>query len=91
MKIVDVRAYSVSEPVRHQFVWRKGLPGSGETPLVFAVWARYGQQWRFLTVPAGTPSLTLNPDPSAGPTTHVVIAAVDRCGNESEHVNVAIK
>jgi len=31
MKIVDVRGYSVTEPVHHQFVWRTGLPGSGET------------------------------------------------------------
>jgi uncharacterized lipoprotein YddW (UPF0748 family) len=63
-------------------------PGSGETPLVFAVWARYGDQWRFLTVPAGTPTLTLNPDPTAGPASRVVIKSVDRCGNESEPVDV---
>ncbi len=29
MKIVDVKGYTVETPVRHQFVWRKGLPGSG--------------------------------------------------------------
>jgi len=63
----------------------------GEPPIVFAVWARYGQQWRFLTVPAGAPSLQLNPDPSAGPATAVVITAVDRCGNESDRVNVRIR
>ena len=66
-------------------------PGVGETPLVVAVWARYGERWRFLTVPAGTPSLTLNPDPSAGPDTRVVIAAVDRCCNQIEHVDVQVK
>ena len=63
----------------------------GEPPMVYAVWARYGQQWRFLTVPAGSPSLTLNVDPAAGPATAVVITAVDRCGNESERVNVRIR
>jgi len=31
MKIIDVRGYSVVEPVKHRFVWRQGLPGSGET------------------------------------------------------------
>ncbi|HET8522531.1 MAG TPA: enolase C-terminal domain-like protein [Thermomicrobiales bacterium] len=31
MKIVDVKAYVVEEPVPHQFIWRKGLPGSGVT------------------------------------------------------------
>ena len=30
MKITEVKAYSVKEPVRHQFVWRQGLPGSGK-------------------------------------------------------------
>jgi L-alanine-DL-glutamate epimerase-like enolase superfamily enzyme len=30
VKIVDVRAYSMREPIKHQFVWRAGLPGSGE-------------------------------------------------------------
>jgi uncharacterized lipoprotein YddW (UPF0748 family) len=63
----------------------------GEPPIVFAVWARYGQQWRFLTVPAGAPSLQLNADPTAGPATAVVLTAVDRCGNESERVNVRIR
>lgn len=31
MKVVEVQAYAVEEPVMHQFVWRRGLPGSGET------------------------------------------------------------
>lgn len=31
MKIVDVKAYVVEEPVKHRFVWRAGLPGSGTT------------------------------------------------------------
>ena len=63
----------------------------GEPPIVYAVWARYGQQWRFLTVPAGAPSLQLNPDPAAGPATAVVVTAVDRCGNESDRVDVRIR
>ena len=63
---------------------------AGEPPIVFAVWARYGQQWRFLTVPAGSPSLTLNPDPAVGPASAVVLTAVDRCGNESERVAVRV-
>lgn len=29
MRIVDVRAYTVEQPILHQFVWRRGLPGSG--------------------------------------------------------------
>jgi uncharacterized lipoprotein YddW (UPF0748 family) len=66
-------------------------PSPGETPIVFSVWVRYGQAWRFLTVPAGTPSLTLNPDPATGPASRVVITAVDRCGNESEKVDLRVR
>jgi L-alanine-DL-glutamate epimerase-like enolase superfamily enzyme len=29
MQIIDVRAYTLDEPVAHQFVWRAGIPGSG--------------------------------------------------------------
>lgn len=31
MKIVDVKAYTVEVAVPHPFVWRKGLPGSGDS------------------------------------------------------------
>jgi L-alanine-DL-glutamate epimerase-like enolase superfamily enzyme len=31
MKITDIKAYVVEQPVEHQFVWRAGLPGSGAT------------------------------------------------------------
>ena len=30
MKIVDVQAFVIEEPVPHEFVWRFGLPGSGK-------------------------------------------------------------
>ncbi|HEX2910871.1 MAG TPA: enolase C-terminal domain-like protein [Chloroflexia bacterium] len=30
MKIAEVRAYTVKKAVPHQFVWRQGLPGSGQ-------------------------------------------------------------
>ena len=29
MKITDIRVETAIVPVEHQFVWRKGLPGSG--------------------------------------------------------------
>lgn len=29
MQIVDVKAYAIKEEIKHPFVWRKGLPGSG--------------------------------------------------------------
>jgi L-alanine-DL-glutamate epimerase-like enolase superfamily enzyme len=30
MKITDVKAYAVREKIAHPFIWRKGLPGSGD-------------------------------------------------------------
>ncbi|MEO6434921.1 MAG: family 10 glycosylhydrolase [Tepidisphaeraceae bacterium] len=60
--------------------------GAGEPTARYAVWARYGERWRFVVVPGGAPSLTLNPDASGQPATAVVVTAVDRCGNESERV-----
>jgi uncharacterized lipoprotein YddW (UPF0748 family) len=62
-------------------------PAAGERAAVFAIYARYGPKWHFTTVPAGTPSVTFNPDPTAGPVGAIVISAVDRCGNESPRVN----
>lgn len=31
MKIIDIKAYTITEPVPYRFVWRAGLPGSGTT------------------------------------------------------------
>jgi hypothetical protein len=62
-------------------------PGGGDRYAVYAVYARYGPKWHFTTVPAGTPSITFNPDPTAGNVAAIVISAVDRCGNESQRVN----
>ncbi len=59
-------------------------PGRGEPTALYAIWARYGDNWRFLTVPGGAPSISLNPDLSSNTVSSVVITAVDRCGNECE-------
>jgi hypothetical protein len=62
-------------------------PPAGERIAVYAVYARYGPKWHFTVIPAGSPSITFNPDPAAGPVAAVFISAVDRCGNESSRVN----
>ena len=56
-------------------------PSAGERIAVYAVYARYGPSWRFTVVPAGSPSVSFNPDPAAGPPSAVVVSAVDRCGS----------
>ena len=65
-------------------------PGSGEATALYAVWAQYGGNWRFVVVPGGSPSLTLNPDGSGTPASAVVVSAVDRSGNESNPVRPAM-
>jgi uncharacterized lipoprotein YddW (UPF0748 family) len=66
-------------------------PGAGEPAALYAVWAKYGDNWRFIAVPGGSPSLTLNADRSGQPTSAVVVTAVDRCGNESERVSPELR
>lgn len=63
----------------------------GEPAFVYAVWARYGSQWHFTTVPGGAPDLTLNADQSGALPNAVSVSAVDRCGNESERVSTVVK
>ena len=52
-------------------------PGKGEAAANFAVWRRYGAQWRFAVQPAGTPQIDVTGAEA------VVVSAVDRSGNES--------
>jgi uncharacterized lipoprotein YddW (UPF0748 family) len=47
----------------------------------YALWARTKGEWRFIVVPAASPSLDLDGDSDA-----VVVSAVDRAGNESPRV-----
>ena len=63
-------------------------PAAGERIAVYAVYARYGPRWHFTVVPAGSPSIAFNPDPTAGNIAAVVVSAIDRCGNESSRVTV---
>ena len=66
-------------------------PGQGEATWLYAVYARYGEDWQFTTVPGGSPSLTLNPSATGVPPGAIVVSAVDRCGNESQRVTLPSK
>lgn len=60
---------------------------AGEQPVVWAIYTRYGQTWKFSVEPATKTQLTLPADPRPGsanpPILAVAVSAVDRCGNES--------
>jgi hypothetical protein len=54
-----------------------------------AIWARYGEEWRFNVVPAGRSEVVLTDDNGVAATS-VVVSAVDRLGNESPRVAAAL-
>ncbi len=62
--------------------------GSGKAVAQYAVWSRYGTEWRFVVVPGARTDWALADDASAGPANAVVVSAVDRLGNESARVSV---
>jgi uncharacterized lipoprotein YddW (UPF0748 family) len=62
--------------------------GAGKPVAHYAIWSRYGTEWRFAVAPASRPVLLLADDAAGGAAQAVVISAVDRLGNESERINV---
>ena len=62
--------------------------GSGKPVSHYAIWTRYGAEWRFAVAPASRPVLVLPDDASGAAPQMVVVSAVDRLGNESPRVNV---
>jgi hypothetical protein len=59
----------------------KLAPGKATT--LYAVWSRYGGQWRFAAVPASRAEWDVADDATLGAADLVVVSAVDRLGNES--------
>ncbi|UGQ49324.1 family 10 glycosylhydrolase [Massilia endophytica] len=55
----------------------------------YAVWARYGQEWRFTVAPAARSEIILADDAGV-PAREVVITAVDRLGNESPRASAKL-
>nr|WP_154375914.1 family 10 glycosylhydrolase [Duganella guangzhouensis] len=65
------------------------LSASAGKPVAhYAIWSRYGAEWRFAVAPASRPVLLLADDAAGGAAQLVVVSAVDRLGNESERINV---
>jgi len=55
----------------------------------FAIWARYGNEWRFTVAPATRSEVVLTDDAGV-PARSVVVTAVDRLGNESPRVSASL-
>jgi hypothetical protein len=62
-------------------------PGAGSEPLrLWAVWARYGEDWWYETRSADTRTIEVMPARHEAPLRAVAVAAVDRVGNLSAPV-----
>ena len=60
----------------------------GKANAQYAIWTRYGSEWRFAVAPASDARWSLQDDPKLGAATAVFVNAVDRLGNESAPVQV---
>jgi uncharacterized lipoprotein YddW (UPF0748 family) len=57
-----------------------------EPPRVWALWAKYGNEWRFTVLPGPSNAIDLRPDGSGARPSLICVSAVDRSGNESPRV-----
>lgn len=64
-------------------------PGAGKRAALFAVWTRYGNEWRFATATADGGDIELEASAPSGALGAIVVSAVDRVGNESARVFVS--
>jgi hypothetical protein len=61
---------------------------AGKSDSLYAIWSRFGNEWRFSVAPAARADVTVADDARLGEATAVFVSAVDRLGNESERVQV---
>ncbi len=62
----------------------------GNPASTFAIWARYGNAWRFAVAPGASASWQVPDDATSGPASAVYVSAVDRLGIESTRVAVVL-
>ncbi|HEU4374247.1 MAG TPA: family 10 glycosylhydrolase, partial [Telluria sp.] len=60
----------------------------GKADAQYAIWSRYGSEWRFAVAPASRSDWRVADDPALGAASAVFVNAVDRLGNESVPVSV---
>jgi uncharacterized lipoprotein YddW (UPF0748 family) len=61
---------------------------AGKADSLYAIWSRYGSEWRFAVAPASNGEWSVPDDAKLGAADAVVVSAVDRLGNEGERVQV---
>ena len=61
---------------------------AGSNNALYAIWARYGDAWHFIVVPAARVDWQLADDPRLGAANAIVVSGVDRLGTESARVKV---
>lgn len=64
---------------------------AGSANAQYAIWSRYGREWRFAVAPAARVDWSIPDDDKLGAPNAVVVSAVDRLGNESQRVRVWLK
>ncbi len=65
-------------------------PGPGKPARLYAVWKRFGNEWRFSVQTSVQNFLDISADPGLGPVGTVVVSAIDRVGNESHRVSLEL-
>jgi uncharacterized lipoprotein YddW (UPF0748 family) len=60
----------------------------GKSDALYAIWSRYGNEWRFAVAPASRRDWPVPDDARLGAANAVVVSAVDRLGNEGERLEV---
>ncbi|WP_229483690.1 glycoside hydrolase family 10 protein [Massilia horti] len=61
---------------------------AGKGNALYAIWSRFGDEWRFEVAPASRGDWSVPDDVKLGAADVVVVSAVDRLGNEGERVQV---
>ena len=59
---------------------------AGKSNSMYAIWSRFGNQWRFAVAPASRVDWAVPDDARLGIADAIVVSAVDRLGNESPRI-----
>ena len=62
----------------------------GKPPVQYALWVRYGSEWKFMVMPGSRTEMELDNQSDSGALNSVVVSAIDRLANESQRVRVSL-
>ena len=61
---------------------------AGKANAQYAIWSRFGEEWRFAVVPASKVEWSLPNDAKLGAANTIYVSAIDRTGNESARIKL---